>query len=56
VAPIPAGKNETTIVITTVGKQVNVGQSGALIVTGSMKMGKETISGFVPAIPFEIVR
>jgi hypothetical protein len=55
-APIPAGQNETTIVITTLGQQINVGQAGALIITGTMRAGKETISGFVPAIPFEIVR
>ena len=56
VATIPAGKNQTTIVITTLGQQVNVGQTGALIITATMRVGKETISGFVPAIPFEVVR
>jgi hypothetical protein len=54
--PIPAGKAETTIVITTLGQQINTGQTGTLIVTSSMRVGKETISGFVPAIPYEITR
>ena len=53
---IPAGKTETTVVITTIGQQVRVGQTGVLIITGTMKADKETISGFVPAIPFEIIR
>jgi hypothetical protein len=56
VPPIPAKKDQTTIVITTIGQQVNVGQTGVLIITATMRAGKETISGFVPAIPFEIVR
>ncbi len=55
-APIPAGQNQTTITITTIGQQINVGQAGALIITGTMRARKQTISGFVPAIPFEIVR
>lgn len=55
-APIPAGQNQTTITITTIGQQVNLGQTGALIITGTMRSGKKTISGFVPAIPFEIVQ
>ena len=42
--------------ITTLGQQINVGQTGALIITATMRAGKETISGFVPAIPFQIVR
>lgn len=56
VAAIPAGKDQTEIVITTLGQQVNEGQTGALIFTATMRAGKETISGFVPAVPFEIVR
>lgn len=48
--------NQTTITITTIGQQVNLGQTGALIITGTMRSGKKTISGFVPAIPFEIVQ
>jgi len=54
--PVAAGKNETTVVITTLGQQINVGQTGTLILTGTMKAGKETISEFVPAIPFEITK
>jgi len=54
--PIPVGKNESTVTITTLGQEIRPGQSGTLILTGNMKRGKETVSGFVPAIPFEITK
>ncbi len=53
--PIAAGQNQTTITITTFGnKAVFAGQRGTLIVTATMKVGKSTVSGFVPAIPYEV--
>jgi hypothetical protein len=54
--PIPAGGTETVITITTIGQQVTVGQTGALTFSGTLRAGRETIPGFVPAIPFEVVR
>jgi len=53
---IPADKKEGILTITTLGQQVVLGQTGTLIVTATMKVDKETISGFVPAIPYEITR
>jgi hypothetical protein len=53
---IPAGQSETTVTITTIGQQVKVGQTGAIVISATMRAGKETISGFVPAIPYEVVR
>ena len=45
----------TTITITTSGnKAVFKGQRGTLIVTATMKVGKAVVSGFVPAIPYEV--
>jgi hypothetical protein len=53
--PIAVGQNQTTITITTFGNRaVFAGQRGTLIVTATMKVGKSTVSGFVPAIPYEV--
>ena len=55
VPPIAAGEKQTTITITTSGnKAVFKGQRGTLIVTATMKVGKAVVSGFVPAIPYEV--
>ena len=55
--PIAAGQSQTTITITTFGnKFVFPGQIGGLIITARMKVGKGIVSGFVPVIPYEVVR
>jgi hypothetical protein len=54
--PIPVGKDTATVTYTTIGLDIHTGQTGTLIVTGTMKKGKETMSGFVPAIPYEITK
>ena len=53
--PIPVGQTQCTITITTFGNRfVRAGQTGSLIITATMKVGKQTISGFVPVIPYEV--
>jgi len=54
--PVPPEADTTTITITTRGQQVNVGQTGVLVLSGELRQGKTTSSGFVPGIPYEIVR
>ena len=53
--PIPVGQTQCTITITTFGNRfLRAGQTGSLIITATMKVGKQTISGFVPVIPYEV--
>jgi hypothetical protein len=53
--PILPGESQSTITITVFGnKAVFHGQRGTLIVTATMKMGKTTVYGFVPVIPYEV--
>lgn len=55
IPPIEAGQTETKITITTFGnKAVFAGQRGTLIVTATAKVGKSSMYGFVPAIPYEV--
>jgi len=54
--PIPAGKDQSTVKITTLGQQIRPGQTGTLILTATMKVEKENVPGFVPAIPYKITR
>jgi hypothetical protein len=53
--PIPAGQNQTTVTVTTIGQEIRAGQTGSLIITATMRAGNQTISGFVPVIPFEVI-
>jgi len=55
VPAIPVGQNQSTITIETTGQEVIAGQKGGLIITATMRVDKETISGFVPVIPYEVV-
>jgi len=55
IPPIPLGETQTTVRITTFGnKAVYAGQRGTLIVTATMKVGNASVSGFVPAIAYEV--
>lgn len=56
VPPIPPGQNQTAIKITVFGNMyVFPGQRGTLLVSATMKSGNQTVQGFVPAIPYEVV-
>jgi len=55
IPPIAAGQNQTTVKITTFGNMfVHQGQTGSLVINATMKMGNQTIYGFVPSIPYEV--
>jgi len=55
IPPIAVGETQTRMTITTFGnKAVFAGQRGILVMTATMKVGTTIISGFVPAIAYEI--
>jgi hypothetical protein len=56
VPPIPAGQNQTSVKITVFGNMYTFpGQRGTLLISASMRTGNQTVQGFVPAIPYEVV-
>ncbi|MCY2986441.1 MAG: hypothetical protein NTY19_01010 [Planctomycetota bacterium] len=53
--PIAVGQTQTTITISTFGNQaIFQGQTGSLVINASMKVGNQTVYGFVPSIPYEV--
>jgi hypothetical protein len=54
--PIAADADETTISVVTQGQQIRPGQAGVLTLSGTMKIKGKPVSGFVPAIPYRIVK
>ena len=53
-AVIAKGKNEATVTVT-LQKQVRPGTRHNIILTGTTKLGKESFTAVVPAIPFKVV-
>lgn len=53
-AAIPANEDEATITLAAL-KQAPVGFRQNIIITGTLRVGKETITGVAPAIPIEVV-
>jgi hypothetical protein len=56
IPPIAAGQKETKVTITVFGNMfVFPGQTGNLLISATMKTGNQTVSGFVPTIPYQVV-
>ena len=53
-APIPGPKSEAKITVR-VTRQARVGLAQNIVLTGTMKMGKETIAGVTPAVRIKVV-
>ncbi len=53
-AAVAADKDEVTITLSAT-KQAPVGLRENIIVTGTLRAGKETVTGMAPAIPIQVV-